>query len=96
MRSKVHILETNSFGLFTACALYSNNKIPISLTKEASVKSIIDFLMKYLCSFLDKQFDTIHIFSAGCAAHLRSRCAFYMLKEIQKDVNSLNHKVAIK
>ena len=61
MGSKLHILETTSFRLFTACVLYNNGKISISLTKEASIKSritsasCVDLLMKYLCALLDKE-----------------------------------------
>ena len=87
----------NTFSVLTACAFYSNQaaieKVPITITTETRDKSRITSvsrvvsLMKYLRSQLDKEFDTVHIFSNGCTAQFRSRYVFCMLREIQKDVN---------
>ena len=80
MGSKLHILETTSFRLFTACVLYNNGKISISLTKEASIKSritsasCVDLLMKYLCALLDKE---LHILGQMKSTFLFAMCLLH-------------------
>ena len=47
--------------------------------------------MQFLRSKIEKEIDTIHIFSDGCAAQFRSRYVFCFLTEIQKDVDIVWH-----
>ena len=65
----------NSFSLFTACAFYNNQgkteKVSVTITTEGSDKSrvtsisCVDFLIQFLRSKIEKEIDTIHIFSDG-------------------------------
>ena len=65
----------NSFSLFTACAFYNNQgkteKASVTITTEGSDKSrvtsisCVDFLIQFLRSKIEKEIDTIHIFSDG-------------------------------
>ena len=68
----------NSFSLFTACAFYNNQgkteEVFVTIITEGNDKSrvtsisCVDFLIQFLRSKIEKEIDTIHIFSDGCAA----------------------------
>ena len=65
----------NSFSLFTAYAFYNNQgkteKVSVTITTEGSDKSrvtsisVLDLLIQFLRSKIEKEIDTIHIFSDG-------------------------------
>ena len=88
----------NSFSLFTACAFNNNQgkteEVSVTITTEGNDKSrvtsisCVDFLIQFLRSKIEKEIDTIHIFSDGCAAQFRSISFFVCLQKFKRMLTS--------